>query len=166
METFGNLKKSFSNEVRIHNNLGIINKRQGDTKEALQNYQNALQVDPQSFFPNYNMGVLLSTSNKDESLSYFSRALELAHRQQEQLYELNVLINIALLHEASADYQKAIDALQHALKIEPENQQVKNKLAQLMEMLNNKMQGSQLSPAGSNNPKSAKESEKARLSES
>ena len=121
METFGNLKKSFSNEVRIHNNLGIINKRQGDTKEALQNYQNALQVDPQSFFPNYNMGVLLSTSNKDESLSYFSRALELAHRQQEQLYELNVLINIALLHEASADYQKAIDALQHALKIESEN---------------------------------------------
>ena len=112
------------------------------------------------------MGVLLSTSNKDESLSYFSRALELAHRQQEQLYELNVLINISLLHEASADYQKAIDALQHALKIEPENQQVKNKLAQLMEMLNNKMQGSQLSPSGSNNPKSAKESEKARLSES
>lgn len=79
---------------------------------------------------------------------------------------MNVLINIALLHEASSDYQKAIDALQHALKLEPDNQQVKDKLAQLTEMLNSKMQGNQLSPAGSNQAQSVQNSEKARLSES
>ena len=79
---------------------------------------------------------------------------------------MNVLINIALLHEASSDYQKAIDALQHALKLEPDNQQVKDKLAQLTGMLNSKMQGNQLSPAGSNQAQSVQNSEKARLSES
>ena len=79
---------------------------------------------------------------------------------------MNVLINIALLHEASSDYQKAIDALQHALKLEPDNQQVKDKLAQLTEMLNSKMQGNQFSPAGSNQAQSVQNSEKARLSES
>jgi tetratricopeptide (TPR) repeat protein len=54
------LTKTFANEVRVYNNLGIIQKRQGETDAALESYKKALQIDSGSFFPNYNMGVLLA----------------------------------------------------------------------------------------------------------
>ena len=60
MSTLTTLKNSFGNEVRVFNNLGIIQKRKGDKQDALESYQAALNVDVKSFFPNYNMGVLLS----------------------------------------------------------------------------------------------------------
>ena len=60
MQTLDKLKDSFGNEVRVFNNLGIIQKRMGNNDEAMINYETALKVDAQSFFPNYNMGVLLS----------------------------------------------------------------------------------------------------------
>ena len=74
------LKDSFSTEVRIFNNLGIFQKRKGDKKEALESYQAALKIDAKSFFPNYNMGVLLSQDRgkMDEALTYFNCALEQA----------------------------------------------------------------------------------------
>ena len=45
--------------------------------EAQESYQSALNMDKNSFFPNYNMGVLMSqdVSQVDEALSYFKKAL-------------------------------------------------------------------------------------------
>ena len=60
MSTLDKLKDSFGNEVRVFNNLGIMQKRMGNNDQAMINYETALKVDAQSFFPNYNMGVLLS----------------------------------------------------------------------------------------------------------
>ena len=96
------LKGTFGNEVRVYNNLGIIQKRNGDSEGALASYEKALKVDRASFFPNYNLGVLLSQEKMQpaEALVYFNRALSQAHKAQEQLYEINVLINIALIHES------------------------------------------------------------------
>lgn len=76
--TLQNLKGAFSTEVRIFNNLGIFQKRKGDKKEALESYLAALKIDPKSFFPNYNMGVLLSQdrSKMSEALTYFQQALD------------------------------------------------------------------------------------------
>ncbi len=54
------LKTTFDREVRVYNNLGIIQKRKGDKEAALESYMAALEIDVKSFFPNYNMGVLLS----------------------------------------------------------------------------------------------------------
>ena len=76
--TLMTLKGAFSTEVRIFNNLGIFQKRKGDKKDALESYQAALNIDAKSFFPNYNMGVLLSQdrAKMDEALTYFHRALD------------------------------------------------------------------------------------------
>ena len=78
--TLTTLKNAFGNEVRVFNNLGIIQKRKGLKDDALESYQAALKVDYKSFFPNYNMGVLLSQNKTkiDEALTYFKRALEQA----------------------------------------------------------------------------------------
>ena len=60
VSTLTALKDTFGNEVRVYNNLGIIQKRGGDSAGALESYNAALRVDAKSFFPNYNLGVLLS----------------------------------------------------------------------------------------------------------
>ncbi len=38
-------------EIRVRNNLGIIQKRQGQNAEAEASYQAAAALDPSSFFP-------------------------------------------------------------------------------------------------------------------
>lgn len=45
-------------EVRVYNNKGIIQKRRGDLTEAMASYQAAIDIDSESFFPHYNLGVL------------------------------------------------------------------------------------------------------------
>ena len=155
LHTLDKLKDSFGSEVRVFNNLGIIQKRMGNNDQAMINYETALKAEPQSFFPNYNMGVLLSQDKNsvDESLAYFNRALEQAHRAQEFLYEINVLVNISLLHEASKNYQAAIETLERALLIDGKNEKILSKIKQLNEMLSNRLQGNQLSPMAHNDGK-------------
>ena len=58
------------------------------------------------------------------------------------MYEINVLINIALLYEATQRYQEAIEQMNSALKLNPDNQKIKQKIRQLTEMLNSRLQGS------------------------
>ena len=54
-------------------------KRNGKTKEAESVYNAALDIDPESFFPNYNMGVLKShMKDYKASLDYFTRSLDIA----------------------------------------------------------------------------------------
>ena len=55
------LKDSHGEEIRVFNNLGIIQKRSGNHVDAEQAYMNALAIDEDSFFPNYNLGVLKAT---------------------------------------------------------------------------------------------------------
>lgn len=54
----GKAKRQFGQEIRVYNNLGIIQKRTGNAQEAEASYLAALEIDPESFFPNYNLGVL------------------------------------------------------------------------------------------------------------
>ena len=65
--------------MRVFNNLGILMKRNGKTQEAESVYNAALDIDPESFFPNYNMGVL-KAHMKDfkAALDYFSRSLQIS----------------------------------------------------------------------------------------
>jgi len=48
-------------ESRVYNNLGIIQNRQGEDALAVESYSQALKIDSENFFPNYNLGVLLAS---------------------------------------------------------------------------------------------------------
>jgi len=56
--------------------------------KAEQSYLKALQIDPSSFFPNYNMGVLLSNDKEQElkCTEFFLKALEIAKQNKEEVY--------------------------------------------------------------------------------
>ena len=77
----GELKERFGGEMRVTNNLAIIQKRNGDAEEAQANFRNALEAEPDSFHPNYNLGLLLSQNRTDpeslrQSLEHFTMALK------------------------------------------------------------------------------------------
>lgn len=49
-----------------------MHKRKGETDAAIQSYMSALESEPQAFFPNYNLSVLLASESKyQESIKYF-----------------------------------------------------------------------------------------------
>ena len=98
-------------------------------------------MDPNSYLPNYNMGVLLCKDKAmmEQSLAYFNRALECAHEAGEFIYEMNVLNSISLLNEASGSLEAALEAQEMALKIDPGNTKIMKKIKELNEMHNNRL---------------------------
>lgn len=56
------------------------------------------------------MGVLLSLEKEkhQESINYLKIAHSQANKAGETLYELNVLINIALVHEIDENFEEAL----------------------------------------------------------
>ena len=54
------LKSEFRTETKLLNNLGVLNTRNNETEQAYRNYSEALQLQPDSFFANYNLAVLVA----------------------------------------------------------------------------------------------------------
>ena len=56
--------------------MGIIQKRKGEVEAAINSYKSALKTDPKSFFPNYNLAVVIAgESQYKESIDYLKIAL-------------------------------------------------------------------------------------------
>ncbi|TNV86060.1 hypothetical protein FGO68_gene7424 [Halteria grandinella] len=119
-------------EVRVYNNKGIIQKRKGDLKEAMASYQAAIDIDGDSFFPHYNLGVL-KAQMKDYhgAIVCFQRALQLAKSLQESVYQINVHLNLAMLLERTGDAASALREYQIAHGLDPSNQKIKAKIQAL-----------------------------------
>ena len=47
--------------------------------------------------------------------------MKIAHDAKEEVYEINVLVNMALVYERMIEYDKAIECLEKALLIDKEN---------------------------------------------
>ena len=67
---------------------------------AIASYESALQADSESFFPNYNLAVLLAGESQfEKALKYFDNSLKISQTADLSLYQLNVLINSGLCYE-------------------------------------------------------------------
>jgi Tfp pilus assembly protein PilF len=53
------LDAQFGVEVRLYNNLGIIQKSSGEVEQAKVSFLTALNKDPKAFYPNYNYAMIL-----------------------------------------------------------------------------------------------------------
>lgn len=61
-----------------HNSLGILLKRDGRVKEAVEEYNKAIEIAPKYPTPYYNLGVLyVDMEEYDKALAYFKKTLEL-----------------------------------------------------------------------------------------
>jgi tetratricopeptide (TPR) repeat protein len=87
-----------------------------------------LQVDPEDFETNFNIGVLYYEFRKDyEKAIHF---LKIAINEEKNA---TALFNLAVIYEEKGERQKAKDAYQEVLKIEPNHYKSKVNLAILLD---------------------------------
>ena len=137
MNLIQSLREKFGNEVRLSNNLGIIQKRQGDVDAAISSYKAAIDQDETSFFPNYNLAVVLAGEGRfDEAILYFKHSLTIAEAIPQQAnYQSNVLLNLAVSYESLKKLERAVDSLEKALRLDPSNKEIQKKLQSLKQLI-------------------------------
>ena len=100
-------EKSFDKVV--HLNLAYAYGRQGKTKEAIKEYLEASQYDPQDKDIHYNLGYLLSMENSyQEAIDEYRKSLKGTSQDREVYYNLAVIYATALKDSSTAQeyYQK------------------------------------------------------------
>ena len=72
------------------------------------------------------MGVLKAHMKDHEAaFNYFTKALELARQAKEEVYETNVLINLAMVNERLKKYKDAVENLESVVRLQPANTKIK-----------------------------------------
>jgi len=127
------LKAKFGSEVRLSNNLGIIQKRRGDVEAAIRSYRDAIELDETSFYPNYNLAVVLADQAKfQEAILYFRNSLTIAEAVTEfDSHKTNILLNLSVCYESLKQLDRALDSLEKAHKLEPTNKDIHSKYMSL-----------------------------------
>ncbi len=114
--------------VDAHFNFGIVYSKLGDRKEAIKHYQEAIKVSPKSALPNLNLGMLYAKSGKlEEAAQALSTATRLSPKMaREGFFKLgDVLLKLKR-------YQQAVKPLREAVKITPNNEKVRDSLAEAL----------------------------------
>jgi tetratricopeptide (TPR) repeat protein len=102
-------------QASIYNDLGYVLERQGMVDEAIEAYQDALKIDPESATSHYNLATHLAREEKyTEAETHLRTALKT--RQDAQLY---AGLGAVLWQQGKAD--EAIETLELAVAAEPGN---------------------------------------------
>ena len=76
--------------------MGIIQKRKGEVEAAINSYKSALKTDPYSFFPNYNLAVVLAGESQykgKKSLAVeLSQFVKVRFKNSKKFYSANITI--------------------------------------------------------------------------
>ena len=94
-----------------HNNLGLILMAQGNTAEALDHYQRAIEINPSFAEAHQNLGVVLAQEGQSaEAIRHFKKAIELQPDCADAYNSIgNVLANQGRLTEAITNYETAVN---------------------------------------------------------
>ena len=114
------LKPDFAH---VHNNLGKLHRSMGDRKLAEFYYRRALEIDPEFPVAASNLGALLVEGGKfEEGKALLESFLKI--EPSHTLYN-----GLGLLHQAQNNQEKALEAFENALEMEPKNPEIMNNLA-------------------------------------
>src|SRR5580658_120398 len=112
---------------RTWNNLGIVAAREGHSDEAVQNFQRALQIDPDFVIALVNLGTVYYHQKRwDDAKRLLERAVELSPDDAVANYRLGMFF--AHLN----DTKRAYDHLQMALAARPDYPEALNNLGVLL----------------------------------
>jgi Flp pilus assembly protein TadD len=106
-----------------HNNLGLVFLKQGQTDEALREFQAALRLKPDDALAHNNLGLaLLNQGQTDEAIRQFQEAIRLKPDYAPAHYNLG----LAFLHQGRTD--DAISQCREALRLNPDDASAHNNL--------------------------------------
>jgi protein O-mannosyl-transferase len=98
-----------------HNNLGIVFAGRGQSAQAMDHYQKALEILPNFAEAHYNLGIVLADQGRYiEALEHYRRALEIRPNYAEAHYNLGNLL------AGQGQIAEAIEHFQRALEIKPD----------------------------------------------
>jgi tetratricopeptide (TPR) repeat protein len=108
------------------NNLGLLSAREGRTEEAIQQFQQALQIDPDHFIALENLGNAYRQAKRwDDAKSTLQRALQLQPDSAEANYAMG------MVYAQTDDADRAYEYLQKALAEKPAYPEALNNLGVL-----------------------------------
>ncbi|MEO7094281.1 MAG: tetratricopeptide repeat protein, partial [Polyangiales bacterium] len=113
--------------TEVYFRLGSIKRRQGQARQAITNFEKALEIDP-SHRPTLEALVQVYTDNKDwkQVVEYKRQILDNVIEGSERFVILNEIGDIWA--EQDKNLAKAIEALEEALELQPENHILLHKL--------------------------------------
>jgi len=102
--------------INTYNNMGILNKNQGRSLEAIGYYQHALtlanatQLDQHKINPLINLGVVHRILEKyPEAVIYYEQALQVSQKLQNEGRVYDIYNNLSHLYIVQKNYQKAFE---------------------------------------------------------
>jgi tetratricopeptide (TPR) repeat protein len=113
--------------TEVYYRLGTIKRKQGQARQAITNYEKSLEIDP-SHRPTLEALVGVYTDNKDwkQVVEYKRQILDNVIDGEERFRILNEIGDVWADHDKNL--AKAIDALEEALELQPENHILLHKL--------------------------------------
>jgi len=120
---------SIKEQPEIHNDLGFVLEREGLTEEAVEEYRQAIKLDPGMASAHYNLGSSLARSGQyAEAEGHLRRALKLSPNARTYTG-----LGIVLWQQGRAD--EAIANLRAAIEADPDNAIAREKLAEVLQSL-------------------------------
>jgi tetratricopeptide (TPR) repeat protein len=108
------VKKS-PNKARPYSNLGVAQKLQNKTDEAVLNFRKALQLDPDFDSAHDNLGIILDDQGKtEEAIGHFRRAIEI----NPKFVKAHNNLGVALIKQDQPN--EAVEHFLQALQIQPD----------------------------------------------
>jgi serine/threonine protein kinase len=102
-------------------NLGLLHIRAGEYQPAIAAFQKVLALQPQMADALFNLGFAYAKSGQyDQAIVCYDQAVALAPPYQDE-----ILYNLATVHEIQGDGPQALQKLQMALKLNPDNDRVR-----------------------------------------
>lgn len=135
LNILSNLVRDYPQSAKGWNNYGVALEKQGDIAAAIEAYQNSRRADDGQMDARENLARLYFNDGK-EKLRQFktAEAIELLTQSAEAKPSVSALYNLAIAYGQSGDPQKAAEALDRALTIDPNHQPSVDLRQQLFQM--------------------------------
>lgn len=98
---------------QAHFMKGMVFKEKGDTANAMQNMQFAVQMDPDYYSAYIQLGILAAAQNNPMAADYYRNALEIRPASEEALY------NLGMYYQESGQYGMAVNVYNSILQLDP-----------------------------------------------
>ena len=110
--------------VFAHNGLGLALDRKGDREGAIEQYREALEIDPRCAEARLNLGVVLDKcGRREEAIAQYDKVLEIDPESAQARY------NLGLAYFRMGDMSQAVAQYRQALAIHPDYAEVRGNLA-------------------------------------
>lgn len=129
-------ENDFPDQDQIPIRIGECFAALGKRAKAVQYYERALEINPDSETADYKLASLYrELLSATENMKFYEKGLFHADRQLERMPEAYYYIERGLLHQEAGCYQKAMDDYKKALESEPENVYAHNNLCICLRIL-------------------------------